>query len=79
MRRRYKTKDSRMIPISWNELSLQLPSDSKETDMLRHTPAKAICAFTNGARESAKHQKRDGFADALDKSGVTSTEGKAMP
>lgn len=74
----YKTKDSRMISISWNELSLQLPSDSKERDMLRHTPAKAIYAFTNGALVPRNTRNADVFADALDKSGVTSTEGKAI-
>ena len=74
----YKTKESRMIPIGWNELSLQLPSDSKERDMLRHTPAKAIYAFTNGALVPRNTRNADVFADALDKSGVTSTEGKAI-
>lgn len=74
----YKTKDSCMIPIGWNELSLQLPSDSKERDMLRHTPAKAVYAFTNGALVPRNTKNADVFADALDKSGVTSTEGKAV-
>lgn len=74
----YKTKDSRMIPIGWNELSLQLPSDSEERDMLRHTPAKAIYAFTNGALVPRNTKNADVFADALHKSGVTSTEGKAV-
>lgn len=57
----YKTKDSRMIPISWNELSLQLPSDSKERDILRHTPAYSgqgyLCVHERSACP-AKHQKR---------------------
>lgn len=46
--------------------------------MLRHTPAKAIYAFTNGALVPRNTRNADVFADALDKSGVTSTEGKAV-
>lgn len=71
------TKDSRMVPISWNDMSLHLPADSKREDNLRYTPSKAIYTFTNGAIVPRNTRNIDVFAESLYDCGVTADEGKA--
>jgi len=72
------TKDSRMVPISWNDMSLHLPPDTKREDNLRYTPSKAIYTFTNGAIVPRNTRNIDAFAESLYDCGVTADEGKAI-
>lgn len=72
------TKDSRMVPIAWNDMSLHLPSDTKREDNLRYTPSKAIYTFTNGAIVPRNTRNIDAFAESLYDCGVTADEGKAI-
>lgn len=72
------TKDSRMVPIAWNDMSLHLPPDTKREDNLRYTPSKAIYTFTNGAIVPRNTRNIDAFAESLYDCGVTADEGKAI-
>lgn len=72
------TKDSRMVPIAWNDMSLHLPSDTKREDNLRYTPSKAIYTFTNGAIVPRNTKNIDVFEESLYDCGVTADEGKAI-
>lgn len=72
------TKDSRMVPISWNDMSLHLPPDTKREDNLRYTPSKAIYTFTNGAIVPRNTRNIDAFTESLYDCGVTADEGKAI-
>ena len=72
------TKDSRMVPISWNDMSLHLPPDIKRGDNLRYTPSKAIYTFTNGTIVPRNTRNIDAFTESLYDCGVTADEGKAI-
>ena len=72
------TKDSRMVPISWNDMSLHLPPDTKREDNLRYTPSKAIYTFTNGAIVPRNARNIDAFEESLYDCGVTADEDKAI-
>ena len=72
------TKDSRMVPIAWNDMSLHLPPDTKRKDNLRYTPSKAIYTFTNGAIVPRNTRNIDVFEESLYDCGVTADEGKAI-
>lgn len=72
------TKDSRMVPIAWNDMSLHLPPDTKRKDNLRYTPSKAIYTFTNGAIVPRNTSNIDVFEESLYDCGVTADEGKAI-
>lgn len=72
------TKDSRMVPISWNDMSLHLPPDIKREDNLRYTPSKAIYTFTNGTIVPRSTRNIDAFTESLYDCGVTADEGKAI-
>lgn len=67
-----------MVPISWNDMSLHLPPDTKREDNLRYTPSKAIYTFTNGAIVPRNTRNIDAFAESLYDCGVTADEGKAI-
>lgn len=72
------TKDSRMVPISWNDMCLHLPPDTKREDDLRYTPSKAIYTFTNGTIVPRNTRNVDAFTESLYDCGVTADEGKAI-
>lgn len=72
------TKDSRMVPISWNDMCLHLPPDTKREDDLRYTPSKAIYTFTNGTIVPRNTRNIDAFAESLYDCGVTADESKAI-
>lgn len=72
------TKDSQMVPISWNDMSLHLPPDIKREDNLRYTPSKAIYTFTNGTIVPRNTRNIDAFEESLYDCGVTANEGKAI-